>query len=135
MKSKILILIILISISALLSFWPSFLSAHYAGVVSCPIVMGEMSGCQNMAGHMNNVLTHISSFSSMLAFILVAGFLGVAALVFAIFDAIGLTNDHNFHGKTSRYFLKLFSFLSLVIRFQGNIFQGLRSGILNTKVF
>lgn len=137
MKTNFIALIIVLAIMTLFSFWPSFLGAHYAGVVSCPIMMGDMSGCQSMAGHMNNVLFHISDFSNMSASILNAGFWQamIAVLLALCLLTFFLKRDTSAENDKCDTLFKLTRFQSLLIRFENKIFQGLKTGILNTKVF
>lgn len=137
MKTNFVALIIALTIITLFSFWPSFLGAHYAGVVSCPIMMGDMSGCQSMAGHMNNILFHISDFSNMSASILNAGFWQaiIAVLLALCLFTFFLKRDTSVENEKRDTLFKLARFQSLLIRFKNKIFQGLKTGTLNTKVF
>lgn len=137
MKFQLTVLIILISILTVFSFWPSFLEAHYDGIISCPIMMGDMSGCQNMTAHMNNILSHISDFLGMIAVILNVGFWQalIIGLIGACFVVLLLKHRIFVEKKLQNVFLKITQFLCLFIRLENIIFQGLRIGILNTKVF
>ncbi len=137
MKTNLVALIIALAIITLFSFWPSFLGAHYTGVVSCPIMMGDMSGCQSMAGHMNNVLFHISDFSNMSASILNAGFWqAMVAVLLALFlTTFFLKRNTSVENENYDILIKFNRFQSPLIRLENNIFQGIKTGILNTKVF
>lgn len=135
MKLKILILIIFFAVFIILAFWPSLIGAHYAGIVSCPVLSGNMAGCANLVGHINLIISHISSFKGILSFILASELLVLiifaALMIFSSF--ILLVNLREYY--RSLYSIKIFALAAAKSRLENLLFSGLKTGILNTKVF
>lgn len=133
-------IIVLVAVFGLFSFWPSLIGAHYDGSVSCPLIsMGDSSSCQNMNGHMNNLITHISDFSSMINAVLIGGIFSLLVIICAIklFKKIRSARTDKFcvRKKKISQFIKYRDRLNLSIKLVYLLFFGFRRGILNTKVF
>src|SRR3989344_717622 len=99
MKLKILILIIFFVLLITLAFWPSIIGAHYNGIISCPVLSGNMAGCANIAEHINLVISHISSLKGILSFILASELLVliIFASLMIFFSFVLLANFREYH--------------------------------------
>lgn len=138
MKFKYLLIVVFIAFFALFTFWPSLIAAHYDGSVSCPLIsMSDSFGCQNMSNHLNNLIAHISDFSSMINAILVGGiFLLFVICAIKLFKKLCAAQTGNLCVKNKiNQFIQYRDKLSSSIRITYLLFSGFRRGILNTKSF
>lgn len=134
MKLRYLVLITLIAVFAVFSFWPFLLGAHYNGLVSCPIFSTGMAGCADIT-HANILISHILDFKIMFSCIFAVGVLFFILKIFRGYEG-GMINlvDTKYSNKNSQY-IKLYNSISDDFKADYLLFGGFRRGILNTKVF
>lgn len=131
---KINIIFIIFIVLTIFSFWPNLISAHYSGLISCPILSGGMAGCADIA-HASMLISHISDFKILLSCIFAVGALFFILKFFrgyarGIIDSI----DAKSSNKNSQC-IKLVGLIADSFKADYLLASGLRKGILNTKVF
>lgn len=137
MKLNYLPIIILLAVAISLFFWPSMISVHYSGDMSCPMISSIMPDCSDMSGGAPILNIHISALKNALSFIIIGlAFLAVVKILLFAFRLDDIASQKISFSKTVSLRIKIYNIIADTRALFGDqIFLGLCRGAINTRAF